>query len=118
MVETNLPVMFLRDLVILPYNEFRLEIKTEYDKTVFNISDSSKDGYILLVNLIDILEERPDVRTLPKVAILAKVKSKLVLPNGNVRAVVMGIDREDVLNYIDKDFVTNQATQHEEPKLD
>lgn len=103
MVETNLPVMFLRDLVILPYNEFRLEIKTEYDKTVFNISDSSKDGYILLVNLIDILEERPDVRTLPKVAILAKVKSKLVLPNGSIRAVIMGIDRVDVLNYIDND---------------
>ena len=29
MVETNLPIMFLRDLVILPYNEFGLEISTE-----------------------------------------------------------------------------------------
>ena len=103
MVETNLPVMFLRDLVILPYNEFRLEISTEYDKTVFNISDRDKDGYILLVNLIDILEERPEIRTLPKVAILAKIKSKLVLPNGSIRAVIMGIDRVDVLNYIDND---------------
>lgn len=103
MVETNLPVMFLRDLVILPYNEFRLEITSEYDKTVFNISDIDKDGYILLVNLIDILEEKPEIRTLSKVAILAKVKSKLVLPNGSVRAVIMGIDRVEVLNYIDND---------------
>ncbi len=103
MIETNLPIMFLRDLVILPYNEFRLEITSEYDKTVFNISDSTKDGYILLVNLIDILEEKPEIRTLPKVAILAKIKSKLVLPNGSIRAVVMGIDRVDVLNYIDND---------------
>ena len=103
MVETNLPVMFLRDLVILPYNEFRLEITSEYDKTVFNISDRDKDGYILLVNLIDILEEKPEIRTLSKVAILAKVKSKLVLPNGSVRAVIMGIDRVEVLNYIDND---------------
>ena len=103
MVETNLPVMFLRDLVILPYNEFRLEITSEYDKTVFNISDRDKDGYILLVNLIDILEEKPEIRTLSKVAILAKVKSKLVLPNGSIRAVIMGIDRVEVLNYIDND---------------
>ena len=103
MVETNLPIMFLRDLVILPYNEFRLEISTEYDKTVFNISANTKDGYLLFVNLVDTLEEKPDIISLPKVAILAKIKSSLTLPNGSIRAVVMGIDRVEVLNYIDND---------------
>jgi len=103
MVETNLPIMFLRDIVILPYNEFRLEITDEYDKNVLNNSVSSKDGYVLLVNIPDPLEEKPNVRDLPKVAILAKIKSKLELPNGTFRTTVMGIDRVEVLNYIDND---------------
>ena len=29
MVETNLPILFLRDVVLLPYNEFRIEISKE-----------------------------------------------------------------------------------------
>ena len=103
MVETNLPIMFLRDIVILPYNEFRLEISTEYDKNIINISDKYKDGYILLVNIPDPLEEMPNVRDLPKVAILGKIKSKIELPNGVFRTVIMGIDRVEVINYIEKD---------------
>ena len=32
MVETNLPILFLRDVVLLPYNEFRIEFSKEYEK--------------------------------------------------------------------------------------
>ena len=103
MVETNLPIMFLRDTVLFPYNEIRIEVDKDYDKSVLNISISNKEGFVLLVNLADPLEEMPDMKSLSKVAILAKIKSHLVLPNGNIRAVLIGIDRVEVLNYIEND---------------
>ena len=103
MVETNLPIMFLRDTVLFPYNEIRIEVDKIYDKSVLNISISNKEGFVLLVNLSDPLEEMPDMKSLSKVAVLAKIKSHLVLPNGNIRAVLIGIDRVEVLNYIEND---------------
>ena len=103
MVETNLPILFLRDVVLLPYNEFRIEISKENEKRILEISERRHDNQILFINLIDSLEERPNIRKLPKIGILGKIKSKIELPNGIVRIVVVGIDRVEVLNYIEND---------------
>ena len=103
MVETNLPVIFLKDQILLPYNELRLEFTSEIDKLVLNNSESYHDSYLLLVNLTDPLEVNPTIRELPKVAILGKIKSKIELPNGIVRTVIVGIDRVEVLNYIENE---------------
>jgi len=103
MVETNLPILFLRDVVLLPYNELRIEISKDYEKKILEISERRHDNHILFVNLMDSLEEVPSIRKLPKIAILGKIKTKLELPNGVVRIVVVGIDRVEILNYIDND---------------
>ena len=103
MVETNLPVMFLKDQILLPYNELRLEFTSEIDKLVLNNSESYHDSYLLLINLTDPLEVNPTLRELPKVAILGKIKSKIELPNGIVRVVLVGIDRVEVLNYVENE---------------
>ena len=103
MVETNLPILFLRDVVLLPYNELRLELSTEYEKNIVRISEKNHDSYILFINTTDTLEERPNIRKLPKIGVLGKIKTKLELPNGIVRLVVTGIDRVEVINYIDED---------------
>ena len=103
MVETNLPVIFLKDQILLPYNELRLEFTSEIDKLVLNNSESYHDSYLLLVNLTDPLEVNPTIRELPKVAILGQIKSKIELPNGIVRTVIVGIDRVEVLNYIENE---------------
>lgn len=103
MVETNLPVMFLKDQTLLPYNELRLEFTSETDKLILNTSESYHDSYLLLVNLSDPLEVNPTLRELPKVAILGKIKSKIELPNGIVRVVLVGIDRVEVLSYVENE---------------
>ena len=109
MVETNLPVFFLRDVVLLPYNELRMEFSADIDKKILEHSELRHDNHILFVNLIDTLEEKPNVRKLPKIAVLGRVKSKLTLPNGNVRTVITGIDRVEVLNYIENDSSIYEA---------
>ena len=109
MVETNLPVMFLRNVVLLPYNELRIELSNELDKHILKISEQNHDSHLLFINLNDTLEERPSIRKLPKIGVLGKIKTKLELPNGIIRLVVVGIDRVEVLNYIEQNDDTIEA---------
>ena len=101
MVETNLPVIFLRDVVLLPYNELRIELTTELEKKIIKTSELKHDSHILFINLTDTLEEKPSIRKLPKIGVLGKIKTKLELSNGTMRLVVVGIDRVEVLNYVE-----------------
>ena len=103
MTESNLPVLFLKDIVLLPYNEIRIELSSEVDKKILSISERGFNNHILFINLNDALEEKPNVRKLPKIGILGKVKTKLELPNGIIRLVVVGLDRVEILNYIEND---------------
>lgn len=99
MVETNLPILYLREVVLLPYNEIRLEFTKEEDKNVLSLAERLHDGLLLLVNLSDPLEESPDIKELPNIGILSKIKSKLDLPNGITRVVLIGIDRVSISSY-------------------
>ncbi len=109
MIQSNLPIIFLRDVVILPYNELRIELSTELEKKIINTSEANHDGHILFINLNDSLEERPNVRKLPKIGILGKIKTKLELSNGITRLVIVGLDRVEVLNYIENDDDSYEA---------
>lgn len=101
MVETNVPVMILKEIIVLPFNEVRIEFKTEREKNILNGSERDHDNYLLLVNLADPLEENPRLKELPKIAVLGKIKSKISLPNGIVRTVIAGVDRVEVLDYFE-----------------
>ena len=98
MTQTNLPILYLRDVVLLPFNDIRLEFSNDIDKKILNIAESNYDGYVLLINLNDQLEEEPDYNTLPDIGILGKIKSKIDLPNGITRVVMTGIDRVEIVS--------------------
>jgi len=98
MTQTNLPILYLRDVVLLPFNDTRLEFSSDNDKKILNIAESNYDGYVLLINLNDPLEEEPDYNTLPNIGILGKIKSKIDLPNGITRVVMTGIDRVEIVS--------------------
>jgi len=99
MVETNLPILYLREMVLLPYNEIRLEFTKDEDKKVLSLAEKQHDSHLLLVNLLDPLEEEPDINELPEIGILSKIKSKIDLPNGITRVVLIGIDRVSISSY-------------------
>ncbi len=103
MVKTNLPIIFLRDVILLPNNELRIEINNERDKNILGNAELNHDGHILLINMIDPLEEKPSLNELTKIAILGRIKSKIELPNGIVRLVILGIERVQILNYIENE---------------
>jgi hypothetical protein len=52
MVKTNLPVILLRVVVLLPYSEIRLEVNNDVDKEIFKLAEEHHEGHILIVPLL------------------------------------------------------------------
>ena len=104
MVETNLPIVLLKNIILFPYNEIRVEFNTSKEKLVLKNAEKYNDNHILLINLLDPLEENPSINDLPNIGIIGKIKSKIELSNGTVRVVVIGLSRVEILNYIESDY--------------
>lgn len=100
MVKTNLPVILLKGLVLLPYQEVRIEINNDISKKVVDISKLYHDDEVLIVCPLDTLEENPDTSDLPKIGVVGKIKSKIDLPNGNSRIVISGEKRVKIYSYV------------------
>ena len=104
MVETNLPIILLKNVILFPYNEIRVEFNSSKEKLVLENSEKYNDNHILLINLLDPLEENPSIKDLPSVGVIGKIKSKIELSNGTIRVVVAGLCRVEILNYIESDY--------------
>ena len=104
MVETNLPVVFLQNVILFPFNDIRIEFSKNKDKLILEESLKNNDGHILLINLKDPKEENPRIKDLPSIGVLGKIKSKIELANGAVRVVITGIDRVSIINYIETEY--------------
>ena len=117
MIKNNLPVILLKNLVLFPYQEVRVEIKSEVSKKVTEISKLYHDGEVLIVSPLNSLEEKPDTSDLPKVGVVGKIRSVIDLPNGNMRVIISGLYRVNVLNYVnysdEKDILDSIITKIE-----
>ncbi|MGM9878000.1 MAG: endopeptidase La [Bacilli bacterium] len=100
MIKSNLPVILLKNLVLLPYQEVRVEIKSEISKKVTEISKLYHDSEVLVVCPLDSLEEMPDASDLPRIGVVGKIKSVIDLPNGNMRLIITGLYRVKVISYV------------------
>jgi len=100
MIKSNLPVILLKNLVLLPHQEVRVEIKSTLSKKVTEISKLYHDSEVLVVCPLDSLEENPDTSDLPKIGVVGKIKSIIDLPNGNMRVIISGLYRVKVISYV------------------
>ncbi len=95
----NLPVLLLRKLVLLPYQESRIELNLELSKKIMDIAEKFYHNKLLVIVPEDALEENPTEEDLPRIGTLTKIKTKIMLPNGNYRVVLTGLNRVKVLKY-------------------
>ncbi len=118
----NLPVMLLKGIVLLPYQDVRLDLNGKNSNGVIDLAIKNYGGNILIVCPLNPYEEAPDITDLPQVGVVGKIKSKLELPNGNIRIVVSGIRRAKITSYIHKDSNNDLLTASigfvEFPKFD
>lgn len=117
----NLPVILLKDLILLPFQEVRLDLNNKISRQVIDISSKDFNGHILVVCPIDQMEENPAVTDLPYVGVVGRIKSKIELPNGNFRIGITGLERVKVLNYYNKkneeDILYSEIMKIELPKF-
>ena len=97
-MDYTLLVMILKDLVILPFQEIKLELKDEISKQIIKISSKQYNNRVLVASPLT-LEESSSVEDLPKVGVVAYIKSKIELPNGNLRLTLRGEKRVRIIKY-------------------
>ena len=94
----NIPVIILKNLIILPNQEIKLELSNTISQKTIAVATNKYNNEILVIAPIDTFEEEPGVDDLPKVGVIAKVKSRIVINDG-IQVVLRGIKRVAVTKY-------------------
>ena len=94
----RVPVIILKDLVILPNQEIKLELNNLLTKLTIKESNQNFQGNVLVVAPLDSLEEEPDVTDLPKVGVIAQIKNKISIDD-SVQVRIKGVRRVAVDHY-------------------
>lgn len=126
MIKTNLPVILLRGLILLPNNEIRLEFDNDLSKNIIDVSELFHDNMLLVVSSLNPLEEIPSETDLPKIGVVSKITNKIELPNGKTRIIIKGINRAHVNEYLNlkhpsevlESIVTNIDEKEIDPKME
>lgn len=99
MRKINLPVLVLKGITLLPNNDIRVEFDNDGSKGIIDEAELFHDNRILVVHQNNVSEEKND---LPKIGIIAKISHKLELPNGSLRVVITGMNRAQVVEYLNQ----------------
>jgi len=97
-MEYTLLTMMLKKLVILPFQEIKLELKDEISKKIIKVSSKKYNNRVLVVSPQNSLDEVA-FDDLPNVGVVAYIKNKIELSNGNLRVTLKGEKRVKVLEY-------------------
>ena len=103
MTKTNLPVILLRGIIVLPYAELKIDLIDELDTKIIDIASNNHDGYVLLVSPSNYKEEKIEINKLPKLGIVGQITKRTTLPNGCIRVTIEGKKRAEVTNYFPYD---------------
>ena len=103
----NLPVLMIKKLIILPYQEVRIELNIELSKKIVDLSEESYESKLLVICPKDALDSSPSFKDLPDIGVLTKIKAKMELPNGNYRIILVGLNRVQVDGYKNHEVYTN-----------
>ena len=99
MIKEKLPVLILKNLILLPKNELRIELDNDEEvQVIINVAEEY-DNQLFVVTQQNPLEEAVDLDDIPSIGVMAEITSKLELPNGKVRIVLKGLIRAACYEY-------------------
>ena len=99
MDKTKLPVLVLKNIILFPHSEIRLELENDKDKELISLADSYYNKHILIIHPNNELEASIDKTSFPRIGIIGYINMKLDLPNNKTRIVIRGLNRVKVLSY-------------------
>ncbi len=121
-MEQRLPIIMLKGLILLPNQEVKIELNNTLSKDITSLATKSYNRHVLVITPKNTLEENPEVNDLPEVGVVGKIKSRIELPNGNVRITIKGIDRVKILkfdnNSQNNDILEALVTKIDLPEVD
>ncbi len=91
MIKTKLPVLFIKNHEIFPYSDIKIEFSDENLKKTITLGESIYD------NCVFVMHQKSDdnfenLNTI-NLGIIAKIKLKIDMPNGNMRVTLRGLKR-------------------------
>ena len=101
-MKTNLPVILLRGIVILPQAEIKLDITKDIEKKAIAMAEEYHDNHILLACQPN-LEENPDIRDISKIGIIGFIKVKMEMPNNKIKVIIKGLNRTHIYDLVNHD---------------
>lgn len=116
----QLLVLILKNLVILPRQEIKIELKDSISKKIIKLSEKKFNNKLLVVAPLDSLESSPSVDDLPTIGVVANITNVIELPNNNLRVNIKGEKRVKVEEYTSftTDIINSQISYLEIPKYD
>lgn len=96
MLKTNLPVLIINDNILFPSCEIKLELENSVSKKIATLAESYFNGHLLVV-----FNDKNNFKEddLSKMGVIAQIKLKLDMPDGNLRLTLKGISRAKVVEY-------------------
>ena len=103
MDKNKLPVLILKNIILFPHSEIRLELENDKDKELVSLADYYYNKHILIIHPNDELEDSIDKTSFPRIGVIGYINMKIDLPNNKTRIVIRGLDRVKVLSYDTED---------------
>lgn len=102
-MKTELPVIVLKGVVLLPHSEIRLELTNDIDRRILDLAEENHDDQLLIVCPNNQLEKEVNIDDLPKIGVIGKINLRMELNDGTTRVIIEGLDRVNVYNYVNYD---------------
>ena len=97
----SLPILVMRGMVLLPNTEIKLEVGRDFSKNAINMSEKFNSNHIFVTSQIDPMVEDIQQEDVYEHGVVAIIKMKMKLPNGNYKVILKGLRRAVVTDYTD-----------------
>ena len=100
MIKTDLPVILLKGIILLPNNDIRLEFSNDDSKNIIDVSELFHDNKLLVVSTLNLSQKTMDTKKLPNIGVISKITHRIELPNGKTRVIITGEKRAKIHEYL------------------